>query len=664
MRFIRPLCLVLILLILVSCTNSADFSIAISDYLEALTDMDFDAIWDSCEPSVTIDKDTFIQKYKAIFSGLGITEISITDQSEADEFGNFFYTAVYHTKEFGNFQNNFDLSVVHTDGQNKIYWDYSLIFPEMDLGYNVRVKTLHATRGEMFAQDGSLVAANSYAKTIYMDVNKVVNIADVVNALEPVTGLTDTDAVKLFNEAREKGRQIEILGTLPELTEEQEQTIVSVAGLGIDEKAYTPIRKYPLCESAAHIIGYTGYAPSDKNNLEKIGIKGLEESFETELKGKDGKIVFIEDNFGKNVKTLFEQPAQQGQDLWLTIKPWLQRKAYNLLSDNLEQDQSGVAIVIDAENGFVEAIAAYPSYDNNIFSFAVPKDEWERLTKGNQPFLSRATQEWYPPGSVIKPFIAASALNSGVISPDTEFSGKIVDNKWTPEESGWTFPPIKRVYNSGSPLKLSNALVHSDNIYFAYAALKMGKENMFESLENLGFNEAVPFDIPTIKANLINPNREVTRKIIADMGYGQADLLITPIQLSAMYTAFANGTGDMLKPILVNRICRTEGNSYTTILEREAEVWKSNAIDKNSLKVLRPMLADVISSGTGKHARISGVEIAGKTGTAEKDKTREISWFAGYWTKGYYKRLVIVMVDVETEKGEIKFNIAKALLSP
>src|SRR5690606_39183905 len=122
------------------------------------------------------------------------------------------------------------------------------------------------------------------------------------------------------------------------------------------DKMYTPIREYPLGESAAHIIGYTGSPPKDKppegySASDKIGLMGLESAFESQLRGKDGKIVYIEDNFGKNVRTLYEQPAEQGQDLWLTIKPQMQRKAYELLSTNLSQGQSGVAIVMDASNG-------------------------------------------------------------------------------------------------------------------------------------------------------------------------------------------------------------------------------------------------------------------------------------------------------------------------
>ncbi|MFA5674944.1 MAG: penicillin-binding transpeptidase domain-containing protein [Christensenellales bacterium] len=671
MRFIKPLFLSCILITLVSCAPAPAFQPTAEEYTDALSNMDYNAMWDLCEPAISIDKDTFIQKYEAIFSGLGVTGITVNNLTEVDENGLFSYSAVYHTKDYGDFSDNFSLKIIPMSDNNRVYWDYSLIFPEMDAGYSVWAKTLKAARGEMFAADGSLMADNSYAKTVYMDVGKVANITDVAAVLEPLTGLTNTEAMELFNDAQQKGEKIKTLGAFPELTEEQQQNILSVPGLGIDDGMYTPVREYPLRKSASHITGYTGGAPKDKlpegyAASDKIGLSGLESAFETQLRGKDGKIVYIEDNFGKNVKTLFKQPAEQGSDLWLTINPRLQQKAYELLSANLLQDQAGVAIVMDASNGFIEAMASYPSFDNNLFSYPIPEDTWNELINGNKPFLSRATQEWYPPGSVIKPFVAAAALREGVITSDTEFDGEIIDNKWTPDESGWVFPPITRVYGSGSPIKLSNALIHSDNIFFAFTALRLGEDAIFDALRGFGFDEAVPFDLPLKKANLINPTRNITRKIVADMGYGQADLLITPVQLAAMYTAFANGTGDMLEPILVQKICRTEETNYTTLLEREATIWKSGAVKQKNLDILRPVLSDVVRSGTGKPVRIGGVNIAGKTGTAEKDsnKSREISWFAGYWTEGYYNRLVVVMVDVNSGEGEIKFDIAKALLSP
>ncbi len=193
----------------------------------------------------------------------------------------------------------------------------------------------------------------------------------------------------------------------------------------------------------------------------------------------------------------------------------------------------------------------------------------------------------------------------------------------------------------------------------------MGKDTYLGYLSRIGFEEAVPFDLPVGKANLVDST--VDDKWLADMGYGQAELLVSPLQIAAMYTAFANNTGDMMQPILVEKLCQTQGLEYETVKQQEPAVWVKDAVSQSSMDILKPMLEAVISTrGTGYRAQIEGVKIAGKTGTAEigDDKSREISWFAGYWADGSYDRLVLVMVDVAADEDPVKFDIAKRLLAP
>ncbi|MGI5849401.1 MAG: penicillin-binding transpeptidase domain-containing protein [Christensenellales bacterium] len=658
-----------ICLILCSCIDSGLQIGDVTQYLNSFTAMDYEMMYSFTAPAVDIDKETFVQKYEAVFSGLGVTEIVINDLSGPDNNGVFSYTATYKTKEYGDFTNDYKLKAMFSDSGGAVLWDYSLIFPEMEKGSSVRVRTLKASRGEIFAADGSLLAKNAYADTIYMDTSKVQDITDVADAICPITGMTSIEIIDKFNSALEKGTKFVVLGAFfsDELTELQKQNVLLVPGLGIDDQQYTPIRNYPLGEKASHIIGYIGYG-DNQTKREKVGVVGLEAAYEDQLCGQDGKIIFIEDRWGNNIRTLYEIPCEQGQDLRLTIDPSLQQKAYDALGTCLQQGQTGVAIVMDASTGYVEATVSYPSYDNNVFTFPVSEEIWQQLNSADsdKPLVSRATQGLYPPGSVLKPFTAAVALDSKVITPETIFDGKIVDNQWTPDEEGWNWQSITRIDDSGTPLKLYNALVCSDNIYFAYIALKLGDEKFIEYLERIGMEQAVPFDLPIKKANAVNATTSMYRKLLADMGYGQGELLVTPVQLAAMYTAFANGTGDMYQPVLVQKICQTKGFDYNVLSEKQPSVWVEDVVSNSSLDILTPILKDVINSGTGRPARIPGVDIAGKTGTAEigNDKSREISWFAGYWLNGYYDRLVIVMVDVAAGEGAVKFDIAKTLLKP
>lgn len=662
---LKLLVLLILICFLSSCGESKTTAYDISQYLESFKAMDYKKMYSLTAPMADIKEKEFIKKYEDIFKGLGVTEITIDNLSGPDDNGTYTYTAIYKTDKYGDFTSGFSLRAGFKGDKCVVFWDYPLIFPEMEEGSSVRVKTLKATRGEIFGADGSLIAENSFADTIYMDVAKVQDITAVENTVAPITGITHFELVDMFNKAVQNEVKVVSLGAFPEngITEKQRERILAIAGLGIDDKMYSPIRNYPLGETASQIAGYTSFVDGDNipegySKSDRIGVKGLENTYESELRGNDGKIVYIENRWGDNVRTLYEEPMEQGQDLRLTIKPALQRRAYDALKTNLKEKQSGVAIVIDASTGYVEAMASYPSYDDNAFTFPVSKEQLKTMT-----MYSYATQGRYPPGSVIKPFTAAVALENRAITPDTAFTGRIVKNKWTPD-GNWPWKPIKRVSNSGTPLKLRNAIVHSDNIFFAFVSMRLGSEKFIEYLKRIGFDEAVPFDVFVEKGNIINSDTKMYKRLLAEMGYGQGQLLITPIQMAAMYTAIANGTGDMMKPVLVEKTCRDEGLEYVTVKENKPEVWKQDALSKNSLKTLLPMMKEVVRRGTGYLGKIPGIGLAGKTGTAEIDKKREISWFACFWTGGYYKRLVVVMVDAAPDEGPVKFKIAKELLTP
>ncbi len=670
MRTVIKIILIVVICLFLGCCGEKPQSYDISQYLESFIDMDYETMYSLCAPAVNIKEAEFVQKYENIFEGLGVTEVTIDNLSGPDEDGVYTYTSTYSTEDYGDFTNDFTLRAGLKKGKCVVLWNYSLIFPEMEEGTSVRVKTQKALRGEIFGSDGTLIAKNSFADTIYMDTTKVKDISAVAAAVSPITGVTQSELIDRFNKAVENEIRVVALGSYfkEQLSEQQRQSILAVPGLGIDDKLYTPIRSYPLREAASHIAGYTGFVdekniPDGYASSDKIGLSGLEAAHESELRGKDGKIIYIENRWGKNIRTLYEISCEQGQDLWLSIKPGLQQRAYDALKNNLKEEQTGAAIVMDAQTGFVEAMASYPSFDNNVFTFPVVEDTFKQMT-----MFSYATQGRYPPGSVIKPFSAAAALEGGAISADTVFDGRIADNKWTPDEPGWAWKPITRVSDSGTPLKLHNALVKSDNIFFAFSVMRLGDEKFVDYLERIGMSESAPFDLPVKNANIKNPDTSMDRRLLADMGYGQGQLLVTPIQMAAMYTAFANGTGDIMKPVLVKKTCRSGGLEYETISETQPEAWIKDAVSKRSLDTLLPMMEDVIKlrGGTGRPANIPGIGLAGKTGTAEigSDKTREISWFAAFWTDGNYKRLVVVMVDVKADEGAVKFDIAKELLTP
>jgi hypothetical protein len=217
-------------------SNPYDFSKSdITQYIESFKAKDYRTMYSLCAPAVDIKEKDFIKKYSDIMEGLGVKEITVDNVTGPDENGVFTYTATYKTEEYGDFTNDFTLRTGFKDDKCVVLWDYSLIFPDLEEGGSVRVKTLNARRGEMFGADGELIAENSYADTIYMDVAKVQDIGAVAATVSPITGVSQTELVDMFNKAVNKGTQAIPLGAYfhDQLTDQQRQSIEAVPGLGI-----------------------------------------------------------------------------------------------------------------------------------------------------------------------------------------------------------------------------------------------------------------------------------------------------------------------------------------------------------------------------------------------------------------------------------------------
>ena len=326
--------------------------------------------------------------------------------------------------------------------------------------------------------------------------------------------------------------------------------------------------------------------------------------------------------------------------------------------------------------GAVQAMSSYPSYDLNLFTRGISQKDYSALLNDPaKPLINRATQGLYPPGSTMKAFTGAAALDLGVLDPEYAFDdSQIEDDYWTPTEYGaWIWTPIKRThvkYPIGGPLNMRKAFIHSDNIYFANAALLIGWEAFEDYMENIGFTERIPFDIGVAQPQLVNEDTEMNYKLLADSGYGQGEILVTPLQLASMFSALANN-GNIAVPYVVEGVYRENGIKYEVVERHETSLWKENVISAAAIETITPMLKDVVDkelNGTGRQLRVKSCVVAAKTGTAEigNDKSREISWFVGYRTgvSDEDARLVLVMLEIpaETKYTTLKFDIARTML--
>lgn len=464
-------------------------------------------------------------------------------------------------------------------------------------------------------------------------------------------------------------------------------------GVIVSDSAMSTSRYYPQGSMLAHVLGYMGSMSADGademvNSLNegrteldglytkysRVGASGLEQVYEKQLRGYDGYRVYISSKDGQNKRTITEKPAQNGLDVQLTVDYELQQKAEALIKNTIYGDVTGgTVIVMNPETGKIEAMCSYPDYDLNLFSTGITAEEYAALSEVKGTFTNKATQGRFIPGSVIKAITAAAALTNHVIDTDYVFDGEIVNDTWRiPEKYGSTAATdrIKRdkVKRRNEPLNMRNAFVHSDNIYFANMMLKMGDTRFEEYWNSLRMNENIDFELPVASSQYKQKDAERTIITIAETGFGQGTMLVTPLQLAATYCAFANG-GSIPVPYIVDGLYKDEGTEYTEVEKTTPRMWKENAIKGHICDDITEMLKDVTSplyNGTASQLYVRSCTVAGKTGTAQTTKGRNNSWFIGYRTgvSAENARLCLVLLEVPSDKeySSLKLKIARELL--
>ena len=367
-----------------------------------------------------------------------------------------------------------------------------------------------------------------------------------------------------------------------------------------------------------------------------IGRSGMEGLFEKELKGQNGCRIYIVNSEDKEKEELACILVQHGQDIRLTIDTDLQVSLY----EQFKEDKS-CSVAINHYTGEVLALVSTPAYDNNDFIMGLSSEQWTVLNEDeNKPMYNRFRQVWCP-GSTFKPIIAAIGLQSGAIDPMEDYGN--VGLSWQ-KDASWGSYHVTTLH-AYEPVILENALIYSDNIYFAKAALKIGSDELENSLIRLGFNEELPFEIKMAESQYSNTEGIETEIQLADSGYGQGQILVNPLHMACIYSAFCN-EGNVIKPYLV----------YQN--EAEAEYWIPGAFSNETASRVLEGTKKVVndSNGTGYAAHRDDILLAGKTGTAEikasKDDTSgtELGWFAIFTAEDTECPILIISM-VEDVKG-------------
>lgn len=616
----------------------------LKQYIENINAKDYNAMYEKISSSSknNISEEDFINRNKKIYEGIYShnIEISINNvQKNKNEVKITYNEKVYTSSGVINFSNT---SSLVKDGKTyKLNWTSKTIFPELEENYKVKVSSIEAARGEILDRQGKYLAQNGQITTIGIVPGKLgENKEEGIKKLSELTGVSIEYINTELSRSYVKDDTFVPIKKISKDDNEKKEALLKIPGVKLTN---TSARVYPLGEEAAHLIGYVQKINEQEleQNKEKgyssssiIGKNGLEKAYEDRLRAVDGKKIIIVDEKGNKIKQLAKQDKKDGEDIKLTIDSKIQKQLY----DSLKNDK-GFFVVMNPNTGELLGAVSTPSYNSNDFVLGMTQDKWNELNNNEaKPMYNRFLQT-YAPGSTFKPITAAIGLNSGKITKETTFSYSGLS--WQ-KSASWGNVFITTLTQYNGPKNIKNALIHSDNIFFAQAAMQIGAETMCSSLNSIGFNEQIEFPLSLKKSTFSSDGKISNEKKLADTGYGQADVLVNPIHMASIYSSFAN-SGNMVKPYI-----EYNEDTKTTYL-------KENAFSKDTADEIRQDLIQVVENpeGTANDMKLPNKVIAGKTGTAELKKTADdtesgtLGWFDCFTvnTSSNDNMLIISMVE-------------------
>ncbi|HBU80573.1 MAG TPA: penicillin-binding protein [Paenibacillus sp.] len=597
----------------------------VDQYIEHLQKKEFDQLYTLMTPASLgesgMNREQFVEKYNAIYSGMEVTAVKAevkpqVTESTTDGSGNPAQTQNPDTFEtdynlqlttfLGDVNETHTLKLVREELEDgakvwRINWKPSMILTDMVKGSKVRVRTLFPERGDIVDREGLPLATkgNIYEWGIIpekLGENPETMIARIAEHYKVTADIINTALAQKW---------VKPEYFVPIASTEDSRVPAALAGVQVQSKE---IRYYPLGESAAHLIGYVRKAT--KEDLEKdtegyyraedwIGKAGLEQSLEKQLRGERGGLIEITDESGNTHSELIRKDAVDGQNIQLTISSEQQRKLYKTLSSG---GDAGAMVMMNPTDGNLLALVSAPSYNPNKMVTGLTQAEWDAYSADEKlPFINRFTNR-YAPGSTFKAITAAAGLMEKVTTADK--SHDISGLQWRKDES-WGGYYVKRV-KSVTPVNMVDALVYSDNIYFAKEAVEMGSAKFIEGIQKFGFGDNFGLDELYLKPSQYANEAHLdlsSEVLLADTSYGQGEMLMSPIHLASSFTPFIN-EGKMVKPVLIE----------------EKETAKPEVvITPEVANTVKDALGQVVTrSGGTAHSLDSLPEgLAAKTGTAE-----------------------------------------------
>ncbi|MEE8205015.1 MAG: penicillin-binding protein 2 [Dehalococcoidales bacterium] len=542
-------------------------------------------------------------------------------------------------------------------------------FADLSLNNRIRLKRIKSSRGLVRDSHGAVLVSNRpgfHAALILEDAG--LHLEESLATLSRLLDVPLEQFKKKIAKARPKLLPFRPLLLSRHLTPTQvallEEHQLDLPGITV---VVEPVRNYHFGALAAHLLGYVGEITESQlkkpiyqgvRQGDQIGQYGLEKSFDPYLTGEDGGKQIEVNAEGRELQVLGQRQSVPGLNLVLTLDLQLQLKAESLM-----EGKTGALVALDPTNGEVLAMVSSPNFDPNLLAAGISREQWQEIVEHpNHPLHNRVIQSQYPPGSVFKILVTAAALDQGVVDLQTRHLclGSLSLGRWTYD--CW------REGGHGE-LGIVQAFSRSCNVFFYNLGRELGIERIASYARKFGLGRPSGIDLANEKGGLV-PSREWKKRVYGQiwlpgetisLAIGQGYLGVTPLQLANLAAVAAN-SGTLYRPYLVKRIVSAGGQ-----VER---VFHPEVLGKVNLKpehwqILRRGMRGVVNSerGTGRRARIPGLDVSGKTGTAQvvakrpddeekideedlPEELRDHAWFVAF-APGYGTPRIALAILVE-----------------
>ncbi|MDO5738171.1 MAG: penicillin-binding transpeptidase domain-containing protein [Eubacteriales bacterium] len=586
-------------------------------------------------------REQIVDRHKKIHADLGITEVRLSEPeliSEIESENKLIYRVVADLRsQLGTISKPVDIELIYNaeSGRWELNWRPNLIIPALHERGTVRMRRLDSKRGQIFDCKGRLLAENS---TDYQIGMVAANYS--TDKLQALADFLELDADYIERSMTAEWVREDIFVPLKRLRELPPGLYQELRNYQLQIELEDS-RTYPYGPALANLIGYVGkpsaeelaeYADQGLSQDQIIGKTGLEQLFEERLSGRSGFQVYIT---GSEEEILIEEPMIPPEDIHLTIDAEIQKKLYEHLTR--EANDSFVGVLMRPEDGSILALLSTPSYDPELFMRGISTTEYQELLDNPALPLFNKFNVVYTPGSTHKVPSALSFLSTG----EFDFSDKIkIEGKSWQLDASWGDYEVVRVEQIEYPMNLEDALVYSDNIFFARTVLKIGLEKYLAGLEKLGFGQEFKTAYPFKRSHLTSSGTLENKILLADTAYGQGELQVAPVELAAIYAAVLGA--EIPEPkLLIEEQFPPRAKPDLTVAERSA---------------LARSLRAVVKERYAKAMERKGLKIAGKSGTAElgldkQGKMQYNSWFVGYDQARDTGVFVLGLFNAQDHKG-------------